>query len=261
MLPFKVKRKRHFRKWVKVTFVILLIFFGFALAYLNKPISSSENLTQRIEKENISKASIFEEDIIPYSLEEYMDINPYVFGLLSFNDQGILRNIPIVESKNKQWGDYWMTHNVFFEDDTLGCAFLDEQTPLNSSNNLRINGHASYANNRMFTFLKQYLDSDYFNIHATFILEELFAKSTYEIIFMARYDVESDSLVSANWLQANLSKTDVEKMMEADKDAIIQIRELSLTEQEKYITLVSCDMQHKNYRYVVFAHEIERILK
>lgn len=78
---------------------------------------------------------------------------------------------------------------------------------------------------------------------------------------MARYDVESDSLVSANWLQANLSKTDVEKMMEADKDAIIQIRELSLTEQEKYITLVSCDMQHKNYRYVVFAHEIERILK
>ena len=261
MNSIKRKRNRKLRSWVKLALVfVCFAVIGCVFCLHDNSKKEEQDLTVKLELEEQSKAQIFEIKNPYYTLNDYQAINPYVFGMLIFEDESITRRIPVVEAKSETMADYWMSHNVFNEADSLGSAFLDAQTPLNQGNNYRINGHASYANSRMFTFVQKYKDQQYFQNNPTFNFEDNLGTSRYEVIFMANYDVSQEIAYGAYWLNNQLSKENVMQLLQMDEKQIIHQREVNLATDGKYITLVTCDMNNENYRYVLFAHEIERKL-
>lgn len=250
-----MKRKK-LRLWVKIAIPLALII---SYHFLSKTINTTTNNSpiKQMALEQHSKAILFEsEDYIPTTLSDYQSINDSVKAMLVFNDNQMIRHIPIVNSSSQQQSQYWMNHNIYGEYDTLGSAFFDENTPFDQQcSNHIIHGHSSYHHSRMFTFLRNYLDGLYFDQYPTFEYHTNSSVDTYKVIAIGLYDVEIDTTYNAIWITADITKEDIELCLLEDKDQWVNTRSLT-TEPLKLLTLITCDMENEANRIVLIAQFI-----
>ena len=197
-------------------------------------------------------SSSFETEL-PYALDEYQMINPYIFAIVEFDNSDGNHRIPIVETFSSQDADYWMHHDIYGNENSLGSAFIDEHTPLKTgSNHLLVNGHSSYSDSRMFTFMLHYADATYFNENPTFKLITDLGIENYSVISFAHYPMQQEIHTSALFLNTQIDAIDIRDYLVEDEPYIVHYRDGNYS-ASNYISFVTCDQEDKNNRYILFA--------
>ena len=139
---------------------------------------------------------------------------------------------------------------------TMGAVFIDKtECPLAISNNWIIYGHSSKYRQWAFTFLKNYADAAYFKANPTFTMIDENGEHTCSIISFASYDVSKDDTYMG-WYNNRFSNTPaVENMLKESKPYVLQQKSDFKYDGRQLLTLVTCDMEQTDTRYVIFAME------
>ncbi len=192
---------------------------------------------------------------VPYGLDEFQTINPYIVAIVDFENTDGTYRIPIVETFSSTDADFWMSHDIYGNPSTLGSAFIDEHTPLQiGSNHLLINGHSSYSNQRMFTFMLNYQTVNYFNANSTFTWIDDLGSSTYTIVAFAHYPMNESIQTTAVFLNTHIDATALKQYLIQDESYILHKRDIDLT-ADRYLSFVTCDQQDKSNRYILIARK------
>ena len=240
---------RHLRKPVKIALALLGIgTIGSVTISLNfNAVASVLNLQTSKADEYITTT-----DEEPITLDQWQQTNDDVIWMLTFNDNGDIHSIPVAYTDN---GDYYMRHNLYGEYDSMGSVFMESQdSPLNSTNWI-VNGHSSKTKNWAFTFLKHYADPEYFDTHSTFTLQDEDGLHTYRVLSFGEYDV-SDEFYDG-WYQSTFrTHQDVVDMLNDTTANLINHVDHFTYRGQQLMTLITCDMNEDDTRYVLTAYEV-----
>lgn len=229
-------KKRKLRKWVKILGAALLG-TGLRCCVNNQKVKTVTPPSKAAEYE-------IEEEEDAKTLSEWKLIDDSITYVLTFCEDGTVRSIPV-----KETGDvsYAMTHNVYGEVDSMGSVFCDPYAVM--PKNLVIYGHSSKTKDWCFTFLKRYREEEYFENNDSFSLESDTGFSTYQIVSLAEYEID-DKLTFLDWAD---SEADVEKMFKESVPYLLNKKNGIMYNGESVITLVTCNMEKENARYVLQA--------
>ena len=183
----------------------------------------------------------------PKTLQDWQKINPKVKYVLIFPDETVKRTIPVIAAPS---AEYAMKHNIRNEYDTMGSVFCDPAAVM--PENLVIYGHSSKTKDWNFTFFKNYRNPAYYHSHPSVLLEEESGITPCRIISFASYDLEKDAYVG--WADAQLSGRDeILAMLENTVPNLIQKTGGFVYHGEGIVTLVTCDMEKEDTRFVIKA--------
>lgn len=190
------------------------------------------------------------------TLQQWQNENPDILYLLEFNEDKIKHSIPVVYTPDNPTKYFRLS--VYNEKDTLGTAFLDENCTPESQNRL-INGHSSKTRNLQFSFLKNYTNLDYFQKHDTFTLEDSSGRTTYQIIAFCEFDMEQTPLYLGWFNDTFPTQKAVQNMFILIEPYTLQKQDFNY-QNERILTLITCNMEKENSRYVLFAIESSKDL-
>lgn len=251
----RIRHRKHLRKWVKcsigftITFTLVLLLVSRNSYPKENDIVILDNTFSVDQSAELTPSTTS----MPYGLDEYQKINPYVFAIVEFDNTDGVHRIPVIETFSSLDGDYWMNHDVYGNQDTLGSAFVDEHTPLNDDfNHILINGHSSFDDSRMFTFMLHYADSDYFNDNPSFKLISDLGVENYTIISFAHYPMEQSIHTTGIFLNSRIQVADIKNYQIEDEPYIVHWRDANYS-ASRYISFVTCDQKDKSNRYILFA--------
>lgn len=190
----------------------------------------------------------------PRTLKEWQEVNQNVVMVLEFNSNGILHNIPVLEVDD---GDKYMKRNPWGDYDSMGSVFMEKEiSPYKASNNWLINGHSSKAKDWNFTFLKNYSKQYYLNKHSTFQVELEDGFHTYRIVSFAEYDLElNEESIYMGWYNNNFTIDEGLSMLKETLPYMLTSNPGIQYQGEQMMTLITCNMNKKDSRYVLFAIE------
>lgn len=150
--------------------------------------------------------------------------------------------------KQNLWGDY----------DTMGSVFIEKDiSPYKGSKNWLINGHSSKTKVWNFTFMKKYANKNYFNQHNTFIVEDGNGYHTYQVVSFAEYDLSlGEDNLYLGWFNNKFeSIEEVVNMFKNTDPYVLQRNNEFNYKGQQIITLVTCNMEKKDARYVLMGVE------
>lgn len=187
-------------------------------------------------------------------LESWQQQNPEIQYVLTFHDGEKVRQIPVIETDHPD--DYYR-HNVYGNKDPMGAPFIDHLMDPVEDQNIVVFAHSSPTEDWNFTFLKKYVDSDYFNSHPTFTVESETGTSEYTVLLLEHYDTDNEE----EWYEwAEPSYEGIEETEAVFQEAAnhaVQIRYGIPYQGQTIMTLVTCDipsnLSGKNMRYVIQA--------
>ena len=249
------KHRRRLRRWVKWTLVMTVCFITIMVL--------STFCSDDIVQTDMDHAAVVldhpaeepETTSRPYGLDEFQAINPYVMAIVHFENSDGTYRVPVVETFSTADADYWMSHDIYGNPSSLGSAFVDEHTPnQDSSNHLLINGHSSFSNQRMFTFMLNYRSADYFNANSTFRWIDDLGSSTYTIIAFAHYPMNESIQTAAVFLNTHIDATALNQYLIQDEPYILHKRDIDLS-ADRYLSFVTCDQDDKSNRYILIARK------
>lgn len=186
----------------------------------------------------------------PKTLKEWRSVNPNVHWLLHFEAEG--RTLPVLSGGDDA---YLMKHDPFGRRDDMGSIFTDPAGY--QPDNMVIYGHSSKRRDEQFTFLKKYAESSYFDAYPALFLENEEGMQEYGVISFGLYDLNDENtyVMWANqWFD---DAEDVKEMFSQTVPYLLQKREGAVYNGQHILTLVTCDMQEKDSRYVLQALEKE----
>ena len=250
-----MKSKRRLRPWVKWclsgTLMVGCIAFA-AIEFDTKPqgIAMTPQVTIEVTQ---TESDLTNSEQQPYSLDEYQQINPYIVAIVEFENSDGTHRIPVIETFSSKDGDYWSSHAYDGSPSTLGSAFIDEHTPWNEGNHLLINGHSSYNDQRMFTFMLHYQQADYFNANPTFKWIDDLGVTTYTVYAFAHYPMDTSIQTTGMFLQNDISSIDLVDYLDIDRPYILHQRDAD-TSASRYLSFVTCDQDDKTNRYILLAY-------
>lgn len=191
------------------------------------------------------------EEAVPSTLRQWQSVNPEVTYVLEFTDEPVSRRIPVLLTADPQ---YAMTHNLYGEHDSMGSVFSDaSESSFGSLKNLVIYGHSSRTKDWCFTFLKKYADEDYFDSHHQLRLEDENGTSVYDIVSLARYDLNLEG-TWLGWSSPSLgSMEEAGEMFRLSGEYLLQQRNGILYHGQNVLTMVTCDMDEEDTRFVLQA--------
>lgn len=231
---------RKLKKRVKVYLALSILTLGTSLIY-------------RQDDKDTKQIYIHQKEDTLKTLKDWQKINPEIFALLKFTIDDKITSIPIIYTDN---GDYYMLHDPWGNYDTMGSCFMEKQlSPLETSNNYIINGHSSKTKDWNFTFLKNYADKAYFDKHQEFKLIDEDGEHIYQIISFCEYDLDNPDtyLDWHNNYYANYEQ--VKTMFDNTLNYAINHIDGFYYHNQQLITLVTCNMQKNNARFVLQAYE------
>lgn len=230
---------RKIRKPIKILFFMIVGFVIFSFAIPSQ--RSASLVYQHTSFKTLN------------TLEDWQKINPDIFCLLQFFASDIIHQIPVIYTDD---GDYYMLHDPFGNYDTMGSIFMEKQLcPKDISNNFIINGHSSKTKNWNFTFLKNYVDPVYFQEHPEFLLIDDKGSHHYRIISFSEYDLDAQSTYLDWHNNYFASYEQLKTMLDASLPYVINRINGFYYQDQQLITLVTCNMQKPNSRYVLLAYE------
>ncbi|MBR3347270.1 MAG: class B sortase [Solobacterium sp.] len=183
----------------------------------------------------------------PKTLADWKAVNPNVAYVLTFSDETKRRVIPVLKTPN---ASYALKHNLYGDYDSMGSVFTDPSAI--EPENLVIYGHSSKTKDWCFTFLKNYADTAYYQSHPSFQLESVSGTVPCRIISFGAYDLEEE--MPCDWADPDPgSETGVADMLKETLPYLIQKTDGIVYDGHGIVTLVTCDMDKKDTRFVMQA--------
>ena len=242
--------KRKLRKEVYITLILIIVMFS-TISFLTRNKGAKEE-NKVVEVKNISKEEV------KTKLDELQStVNKDIVGFFTFNQNTNpdTHTLPVILTE----GDYYMTHDMQGKKDGCGAVFIDKKEVSDESNNIIVYGHSSIKKDCNFTFFKSYKEKTYFdkNEYFTYTNENNETKK-YQILFMSMIDLESSEGAYLDWYNSYFHNTEefIEVLNKTSEYAVTGKRPFTLNENDKILTLVTCDMSKKDARYVLFAKEV-----
>lgn len=180
----------------------------------------------------------------------YSSINKDVAYVLCLEDDDIPRVIPVVYTPDDY--DKYFRLDLYKQYDSMGTVFVDDNSSLESFH-LILNGHSSLTKDTHFTFLKKYADENYFTMHPYFQLESAEGVETYFVIGFYEIDLEKEKEPYLGFYQGEI---DLKEVMEEMKPYVLQSRSYH-SDTNRLLTLITCNMQKKDSRYLLIAERVE----
>ncbi len=173
----------------------------------------------------------------------YQSINSEIVGILEFED----RVLPIVNPGNN---DRYFRMDIYENYDSMGTPFIDEVSSLDSEN-IIIQGHSSNKNNFLFSFVGDLTKESKKDFR--FILND--KEVDLVMIGVAEIDLTKDN-VWLGYYQQDFRSGEKEMMISQFLEkAFIKYEEGIVNDATNFITLVTCDVDEENSRFVIIARE------
>lgn len=242
-----MKKKKKLKKRIKIFLVIISVLVLVNIVYIFNNSKKEINTEYKVELSNIKPKT---------KLEEYQaTVNKDIIGYFTFkqNDNAATQTLPVILTND----DFYMTHNMYGKKDSCGAVFIDSNEFSDESNNIIVYGHSSTKKNCNFTFFKNFKDKTYFNKNEYFTYTDKDGEHKYEILFMSLIDMESIDGVYLDWYNSYFHDTDEfdDVLNKTSEYSVSEKREFTIDEDDKILTLVTCDMSKKDARFVLFAKE------
>jgi len=189
----------------------------------------------------------------PHTLAEWQAVNPEVRLLLKFFQEDAVRILPVLETHD---GEYYMNHNLYHQYDCMGALFADASLcPLAASQNWIISGHSSRTRDWNLTFLKQYADKEYYRSHSCLEVEEESGTSCYRVASFGRYDLKKEETYLGWTANRFADREEVLEMFRNTEPHLLNRTDGLQYQGQRILTLVTCDMESADARFVLQALE------
>ena len=199
-------------------------------------------------KNNTSYKEASEKEL---SLSLLKQTNKDITGILVFDDRVIYE--PIVQAPDN---DFYVRKNIEKQYANAGIPFISADGNIDSQN-VVIYGHSSKWSNIIFTPLMSYIDQNYYKEHPTFEFITESGTRTYEIFDVMNIDLNNldDSLefTKTRWDTTNEFNTFISDSINR---GLYETGEIA-SNDDKLMTLVTCDTRDNNKRIVVLAKQID----
>jgi len=150
-------------------------------------------------------------------------------------------NYPVVQANNNDYYLYRLTNGEY---NTCGSIFMDYRSDYNLTNrNTIIYGH-SMKNGTMFAPLLQFRNQDFYDNHKT--MYYCTKEKKYKIELFAGLTVNDDSEIY------NLTNLDENKINNFKNKSDFKSN-VTVTKEDKIITLSTCAYEFQNARYIVLG--------
>ena len=204
------------------------------------------------DSETVTESAEPEEEI-PIDFEELWETNPDVYAWIVIPGTDI--NYPILQHPTDD--SYYLNHNIDGSTGRPACIYTES---LNSKdftdNNTVIYGH-NMRNGPMFAQLHKFEDKDFFDEHREIIIYLPDKVLHYKIFAVHNYD-DRHLLYSFDFSDKAVYKDYLESIFSIDdKNANIDT-EMTVTENDKIITLATCVYKQPSLRFHVQAVLVEK---
>lgn len=204
------------------------------------------------DSETVTESAEPEEEI-PIDFEELWETNPDVYAWIVIPGTDI--NYPILQHPIDD--SYYLNHNIDGSTGRPACIYTES---LNSKdftdNNTVIYGH-NMRNGTMFAQLHKFEDKDFFDEHREIIIYLPDKVLHYKIFAVHNYD-DRHLLYSFDFSDKAVYKDYLESIFSIDdKNANIDT-EMTVTENDKIITLATCVYKQPSLRFHVQAVLVEK---
>lgn len=204
------------------------------------------------DSETVTESAEPEEEI-PINFEELWETNPDVYAWIVIPGTDI--NYPILQHPTDD--SYYLNHNIDGSTGRPACIYTES---LNSKdftdNNTVIYGH-NMRNGTMFAQLHKFEDKDFFDEHREIIIYLPDKVLHYKIFAVHNYD-DRHLLYSFDFSDKAVYKDYLESIFSIDdKNANIDT-EMTVTENDKIITLATCVYKQPSLRFHVQAVLVEK---
>ena len=192
-------------------------------------------------------------DVLP-EFQEMLAVNSKLIGWLKIDDTNI--DYPVAQTTDNE---YYLDHDLNQNKDRNGTIFLDTNCDvIKPSTNLILYGHHMRSGN-MFGNLGKYEDEKYYEKHKYITFDTLYERGTYEVMYVFRSHVFTETEVAFKYYQFIDAYSEVEFDSYMDEMAGMSLYDTGVTAQfgDRLLTLSTCDYQEKDGRFVVVAKKIK----
>ena len=149
------------------------------------------------------------------------------------------------------WTKSYLNHDFYRKRNSQGSIFMDHRNrPDFSDKHTIIYGH-HMKNRTMFNDLNLFKDEEFFNNNKTFTLRSLEDEFTYEIFSTHVY--ENDPYI----IKTRFNNDEFEEFLEKIEKSAEHNSDITLKDDEKILTLITCAYDFKDARYVVHARRVK----
>ncbi len=191
-------------------------------------------------------------DVLP-EFKEMLAVNSKLIGWLKIEDTNI--DYPVAQTTDNE---YYLDHDLNQNKDRNGTIFLDTNCDvIKPSTNLILYGHHMRSGN-MFGNLEKYQDESYYEKHKYITFDTLYEYGTYEVMYVFRSHVFTETEVAFKYYQFIDAYSEVEFDSYMDEMAEMSLYDTGVTASfgDRLLTLSTCDYQEKDGRFVVVAKKI-----
>lgn len=265
----ELRRRERRRKWMIALCSLMAVgclgYFGVYTYYSYRTDNSYAELSELKEKPVIHVQQE-EEPVIHYTsdedvepkevLDEYKNLlnkNKKLIGWVKIDDTNI--DYPVMQTTDNE---YYQDHNMNQEYDKNGSIFMDKDCDvLKASTNYILYGH-HMKSGKMFGKLHLYEDKDYYEEHKYIEFDTIYEKGLYEVMYVFRSRVYSESEVVFKYYQFIDAHGEQEFNSNMQEMAEMSLYDTGVTAEygDQLLTLSTCDYQEKNGRFVVVAKKV-----
>lgn len=173
----------------------------------------------------------------------FLEINKEVVGWI--NIPGTRIDYPVLQAGDNE---YYLEHDINGNKSLSGSIFMDFRNNINrSDSNIILYGH-NMKNGSMFHDLVYYKDQQFFEKHPIICFDTLYEEGKWEIFSVYVTDE------NFNYLVTNFKTSEeYEKYLNVIKNKSLFKKDITLTKDDRILTLSTCSYEFKNARLVVHA--------
>lgn len=189
-------------------------------------------------------------------LPRYADLvaqNGDMVGWISITDTRI--DYPVMTCEDD--AEFYLSHDFYKNADRHGVPFIDSSyCDICSSDNLIIYGHNMH-DGTMFADLNKYTDADFCESHPYITFNTIYAEYTYQIIMVFKIEESDTSKFPYHTItQFNQSSVTVNDYIARAKYYSIWYDEQKISDDDKLLTLSTCEYTLTNGRLVIIAKRL-----
>lgn len=209
------------------------------------------------EASNIAQATNTTNDSSALSpLPRYADLvtqNDDMVGWISITDTRI--DYPVMTCADDT--EFYLSHDFYKNSDRHGVPFIDSSyCDICSSDNLIVYGHNMH-DGTMFADLNKYTDADFCKNHPYITFNTIYAEYTYQIIMVFKIEESDTSKFPYHTItQFNQSSVTVNDYIARAKYYSIWYDEQKISDDDKLLTLSTCEYTLTNGRLVIIAKRL-----
>ena len=196
-------------------------------------------------------------DVLP-KFKDLLAVNKNIIGWLKMDPvtENAKDGFPVAQTTNNE---YYLDHDLKQNNDRNGTIFMDCACDvLKPSTNLILYGHHMRSGN-MFGLLEKYQDESYYQDHKYIYFDTLYEEGTYQVMYVFRSHVYSETEVAFKYYQFIDAYSEVEFASYMQEMANMSLYDTGVAASygDRLLTLSTCDYQEKDGRFVVVAKKID----